>query len=310
MQGRGIKILFVCGVAAIVLRTLLDSDFATTTLVYIVVPFAFSAALYFLVPSAEGTGLAADFFNHLRIVTIGFLLTSAFLFEGFICVLMFMPIYYVMATLAFAAGWFFKRKEKDDKLRAIAIPVIVLVAAAEGLVPASSFEREEAQTFSAYSSQSVEELKANMAEPITFAGERHWFLRLFPLPDRIEAGSLAEGDTHRMHFTYRRWGFTNVHKGEMHVKITHVGERDIATKITRNDSYLANYLDVHGTRIRFEPVEGGGTNIHLTVLSRRTLDPVWYFAPVQKLATKNSARFFIEEIIARHEVEELEPEEG
>ena len=304
------RIIFACGVAAIVLRTLLDSHFATGTLVYIVVPFVFSAALYFFVPSAKGTGLVADYLNNMRLVTIGFLLTSAFLFEGFICVLMFMPIYYVMATLAFAFAWLFKRKEKDDRLRAIVIPVIVMVAAAEGMIPATTFEREEAQTFSAYTPQSVAQLKANMAEPITFSGERHWFLRLFPLPDRIEAGSLAEGDTHRMHFTYRRWGFTNVHKGEMHVKITHVGERDIATEITRNDSYLANYLDVHGTRIRFEPVADGGTNIHLTVLSRRTLDPVWYFAPIQKVATKNSARFFIEDIIARHKVEELEPEEG
>ncbi|MBX7541653.1 hypothetical protein [Qipengyuania sphaerica] len=306
MERVGVRIVFACGVAAIVLRTLLDSDFATSTLVYILVPFVFSAALYFLVPSAKGEGVVADFLNHLRIVTIGFLLTSAFLFEGFICVLMFMPIYYFLATLAFVFAWLLKRREDKNRLQVVAIPALVLVAAAEGLIPATTFEREEAQTFSAYSPQSVAELKANMAEPITFSGERHWFLKLFPLPDRVEASSLAAGDVHKLHFTYRRWGFTNVHKGEMHVKITEVGTRTIATEITRNDSYLANYLDVHGTRIRFEPVADGGTKIHLTVLSRRTLDPVWYFGPVQQLATKNSARFFIEEIIARHPVEELE----
>lgn len=309
MEGKALRILFACGVAAIVLRMLLDSDFATSTVVYILVPFVFSAGLYFFVPRAKGEGVVADYLNHLRIVTIGFLLTSAFLFEGFICVLMFMPIYYLMATLAFAGAWLAKRGENKNRLRAVVIPVIVLVAAAEGLVPATTFERETAEEFVAYSPQSVDELKANMARPITFSGERHWFLRLFPLPDRIEAGSLAEGDVHKLHFTYRRWGFTNVHKGEMHIAITEVGEREIATRLIRNDSYLANYLDVHGTRIRFEPRADGGTIIRLKVLSRRTLDPVWYFGPIQKVATKNSARFFIEEIIARHEVEELEQED-
>lgn len=297
-------ILFLCGAAALVLRTLLDSEFGQGTLVYLVVPFAISVAIHFLVPRSGKDTIGARFLNHLRASTIIFLATSAILFEGFICVLMFMPIYYLVVGFAFLVAWVGGRSS-DNTFRAAALPLLFIIAAAEGLFPATTFEREQAASFVAVSPLSVAELKANMAEPITFDQQRHWFLRIFPLPDRIEAGSLNPGDIHKLHFTYRRWFVTNVHKGEMHLRIAQVGPQDIETQIIRDDTYLSHYLKTHGTRIHFEPMPGGGTKIALTVKYRRLLDPAWYFGPMQELATRQSARYFIETIIARHPVEEL-----
>ncbi|MGB7408998.1 MAG: hypothetical protein WA908_10875 [Pontixanthobacter sp.] len=300
--------LFICGLTAFVLRTLLDSDFGQGTLVYLAVPFLLSVAIYFFVPRATAQTTMARYLNHMRIMTIAFLLTSAFLFEGFICILMFMPIYYVVASLAFLTiGMTTKRADDPrDVFKVSAIPALMLLMVAEGMVPMTTFPREHSATFEGYSPQTIGELKANMARPVVFDQKRHWFLELFPLPDRVNAASLSAGDIHTLHFTYRRWLVTNDHTGEMHIRISEVGDRNIATRIVRNDSYLANYLKVHGTNIRFTPAPGGGTNIRLTVQSRRLLDPAWYFAPIQHLATKQSARYFIETIVARHPVEEIE----
>ncbi len=307
MTRKWMTILFICGAAALVLRALLDSSFGQGTLVYLLVPFVLSALIYYVVPSASDDTVMGKYLNHMRIMTIVFLVTSAFLFEGFICVLMFMPIYYFVASIAFAAMGLAKRREDHtDVFKASALPVLFLTMVAEGMIPATTFEREHIASFEAYSPQSTAQLKANMAQPVTFDAERHWFLELFPLPDRIDAASLGEGDIHRLHFTYRRWLVTNSHSGEMHIRISEVGEHEIATEIIRNDSYLANYLKVHGTNIRFTPAVGGGTHIRLEVHSRRLLDPAWYFAPIQQLATKQSARYFIETIIARHPVEEID----
>lgn len=297
-------ILFMCGAAALALRALLDSSFATGTLVYLVVPFVLSMAIYFVVPRAQSDTLGARFLNHLRLATIIFLGTSALLFEGFICVLMFMPIYYLVVCLAFVAAWIAERSNKN-RLRASALPVLFAMLALEGLTPATTVEREHASSFVADTPQSIAQIKENLAQPITFAADRHWFLQLFPLPDRVEAGSLNEGDIHRLHFTYRRWLVTNIHRGEMHLRIAKVGPRDVETRIIRDDSYLSHYLKVHGTHIRLTPLPGGGTRIGLEVRYRRVLDPAWYFGPMQELATKQSARFFIETIVARHPVQEV-----
>lgn len=302
---RAVILLALAGASTLTLRLLLDSSFGTGTLVYLAVPFILSVALWQFTPSPVGESVGTRYWAHMRAATIVFLATSAFLFEGFICILMFMPIYYIAASLGFAVRLGFEKRDDTDVFRVAVLPVVAVLLVSEGLVPATTMPREQTSTFIADSPLSVAELKANMAQPIDFEGERHWFLEIFPLPDQIAAGSLAEGDVHQMHFTYRRWLVTNVQRGQMHVRIDHVGERDIATSITRNDSYLASYLKIHGTRINFTPLADGGTRIKLSVLSRRTLDPSWYFGPMQSLATRQSARFFIETIIARHPVEEI-----
>lgn len=305
-------LLLVIGVATLTLRVLLDSEFATSTLVYIAIPFLISVALAFGTKHSEKRSWWMRYLNHLRISTIIFLATSVILFEGFICVAMFMPIYYFFVSLGFAFASFANSSEEEksreelrNTFKVYALPVMVLMMVSEGFLPFTTVERDGTATFVAESDLSIRELQANMAKPIAFESERHWFLNLFPLPDRIVAGSLSEGDVHKMHFTYNRWIFTNSHKGEMHVKIAKVSSQHIRTEITRNDSYLANYMQIDGTDIRFAPQASGKTRVALTVRYKRMLDPAWYFGPMQHLAARQSARQFLADIVMRHPVNEV-----
>ena len=231
-------LLLVIGVSTLALRALLDSNFATSTLVYVAIPFVISIALAFLTKHSEQSSWMMRYLNHMRIATIVFLATSAFLFEGFICVAMFMPIYYVFVTVgfAFAALIYGKGEDPTDTFKAYSLPVLVLIMTSEGLVPATTMDRVGTATFVSESPLSAAQLQANMARPITFDSERHWCLRLFPLPDQIAAGTLKQGDVHKLHFTYNRWFFTNTHTGEMHIKIAKVSDDHIRTEKTRNQS--------------------------------------------------------------------------
>lgn len=301
--------LLIIGVSTLTIRTLLDTEFGKGTLLYIAIPFAISLALAFFTKVNEGTTVWKQYLNHMRGVTIIFLATSVILFEGFICMLMFMPIYYLIASLTFLFRWL-SRDKSDDSLDNIfkvsAFPVLILLLVSEGMIPATAVERTSSATFVAETSQSIAELQANMAAPITFSSDRHWFLQLFPLPDSVQAGSLAEGDVHYMNFTYKRWIWTNIHEGQMDVTISKVTPEHIQTKITRNDSYLSNYMEIDGTDVRFTPRADGGTRVALTVRYERLLDPAWYFGPMQNLAAKQSAKQFLRDIIFRHPVEEVQ----
>lgn len=297
-------ILLVVGVSTLTLRALLDSEFGTTTLVYIAVPFLISVALAFLTKQGQDRSWGMRYLNHLRISTIVFLATSAFLFEGFICVAMFMPIYYLFVSVGFA---FAAMTDKSDgqhsnTLKAYSVPVLVLVLVSEGLIPVTATERAGTATFVAESALTPAQLQANMAKPVSFETERHWFLKLFPLPDKIAAGTLNEGDIHKLNFTYKRWFFTNTHKGEMHIKIAKVSDRHIRTEIIRNDSYLANYMHIDGTDIHFSQQANGRTRVALSVRYERKLDPAWYFGPMQHFAAEQSAKLFLSDIIFRHPV--------
>ncbi len=302
-------LLLIVGISTLTIRTLLDSEFGKGTLLYIAIPFAISVALAFFTKVSDGTTIRKQYVNHMRLMTIIFLATSVILFEGFVCMLMFMPIYYLIASLTFLFRWL-SRDKSDDSLDNIfkvsAFPVLVLLLVSEGMIPATTVERASTATFVAESPLSIAKLQANMAAPITFSSGRHWFLRLFPLPDSVQAGSLNEGDVHHMAFTYKRWIWTNTHKGQMDVTIAKVTPEHIQTKITRNDSYLNSYMEIDGTDVRFTPLANGGTRVALTVRYERLLDPAWYFGPMQNLAAKQSAKQFLRDIIFRHPVTEVQ----
>ncbi len=289
-------LIFLIGIAVLVTRSLLDSRFGTGTLLYLVVPFALSAALFFLTRPMAGRSVGVRFLNHFRLVTIIFLITSAFLMEGFLCVLMFMPIYYVMAGVGYLFAAIFEDK---SSLKALTLPAIVFGLATEGMLPQTTYPRHNTAVYVAQTDQSIAQLKANMAADIAMPRKRGWFLRLFPLPDKIHAGTLNAGDVHNLHFTYKKWGFGNFHKGEMDILISQVNPQHIQTTITKNTAYLSHYMNIEGTEVHFTPLETGGTQISLTVKYERLLDTVWYFGPMQQLAAKQSAKYLTDTIIIR-----------
>lgn len=298
------SMFFIIGAAFIATRAVLDSEFRNSTLLYLLIPFAISILLHVVrgpPPEEDEEGLPVRMGKHLLDATIVMLMSSAFLFEGFICVLFFMPIYYLMVLVGFGFSALARGKDDEDGPRygAYAIPVAVLLLSAEGLTEPTTVQRYREATHVAVLDGSIAELQANMAKPVRFEAERHWFLSVFPLPTRIEAASLRAGDVHRLHFVYKRWFFANIHEGGMAIRIAEVSPTRIRTEIIENESYLSHYMRIDGTEVNFTDVGGGRTRVALTVKYHRLLDPYWYFGPLQQLAAEQSARYLIDTIIAR-----------
>lgn len=302
-----VRYLFILGFFTFLTRFILDSQFSGSSLLYVLVPYLVGLTLYLFVPPVTGMSRTARFGRHLMASLCIMFCTSAILFEGFICVLMFMPIYLFFAGIAYALAP--KRKEDGnvgygDVFKVSFAPLLIAVLSIEGLTDTTSFPRESSVTRSHVVETSLAEIHENLAAPIQLKEDRSPFLSIFPLPDRIEAGSLKEGDIHKSYFTYERWGpfgfgQWNVHKGETWLEIESVTPRQIKTKIVKDTSYFSHYLTVHGTQIDLEPISKTQTRITLTVNYRRDLDPAWYFGPMQKAAMTESADYLIDQVIAR-----------
>jgi hypothetical protein len=293
----GYYVFFIICAATLTTRAVLDSSFRNSTLLYLLIPFAISIAIHVTLPATEGDSPTQRYGRHLRAATIVMLASSALLFEGFLCVLFFMPIYYAMVTTGFLFSWLADR-DGGGHSGAYAIPVVVAVLAAEGLTGPTTVPRYNEATYTQILPGSAESLQANMARPIRFEANRHWFLWLFPMPTRVDAGTLRAGDVHRLHFVYKRWFFTNVQRGDMAIRIAEVSPARIRTEIVQNDSYLSHYMKIDGTEVRFRNAGGGRTQVSLTVKYHRLLDPAWYFGPMERLAARQSARYLIDTIIA------------
>ena len=302
-----IKILLLIGACTFTLRLLLDSQFAKSALLYLAVPFLIAVTMHFTIGYPKSKSLFSRYLVSMRDSTIIMLATSAILFEGFLCVLMFLPIYWIATTTGFILGWIVEKRDqrKGARLSAYALPVIVLFASLEGTQEITTFQRASEVTYTAVVNASIDELKSNLVKPITFAESRPWFLSIFPFPTRVTAGTLKPGDIHDLEFVYRRWFFTNVHKGHMRLRIASVGARDITTEILADDSsYLSTYVRLKGTRLSFARINDNRTRISITIYYDRLLDPAWYFAPLQRLVIQQGAKYVVESVIAREKINE------
>jgi hypothetical protein len=299
---RWLYLIFLIGVGTLAVRTLLDSRFGNSALLYIATPFAISFLIFHFSERPKVTSPLHGFLAHLRDATIIMLGSSAFLFEGFICVLFFMPIYYLFVTLAYLIGLMSRQggKKKDDgRLRGSVLTLIILVAALEGTAPSTSFERQNSVTRTAIFEADIATLQANLARPIELPPQREWFLSIFPLPVESQTGSLEPGDIHTLHFVYKRWFFTNVKEGDFRLRIDSVSDEEVRTSVVGNSSYLATYLDLQGTHITFDALPDGRTEVSLTITYQRLLDPAWYFGPLQRHAVEQSADYFLASVFSR-----------
>lgn len=299
---RWVYLIFLIGMCSITMRFILDTRFGTTSLTYVLIPFIISFLIYHFLPPPEGSTHLSGVARHFYYATVIMLGTSAIIFEGFICVLFFMPIYYagVAIALAFARWRDDKDRAEKNKFKASVIPLLVIISAVEGLSPSTSFERHNSVTQQVIINADIDTLKTNMTQEIILPTNRHWMLGIFPLPQDIQAGSLNTGDIHKMSFTYKRWFFTNVKTGEFHLRLDGVKDNHIKTSVIKNDSYLAGYMDIKGTDINFKAITPTQTHVTLTIHYDRRLDPYWYFGPLQKFTVEKSAVYLIDSIIARN----------
>ncbi|NSX55459.1 hypothetical protein [Parasulfitobacter algicola] len=288
-------LFFMAGVVSIALRYLLDSRFGHTGVFYVAIPFLIGLALHHFVPAPEPMGYGKRAVKNFLHSTVFFLALSGFLFEGFICILFAMPIYYIIMFSAYGFAALYNNHR--TRVPALIIPALVMGLSLEGTIPALTAPRENQVTHTVTVDASIAAIKAHMAQPIQFEKPRPLLISVFPKPTDIKAGTLNQGDVHEMTFVYRRWFFTNVHTGQMHLRLDEVGDHHIRTSITRNDSYLSGYMSIDGTRVDFTERADGKTDVSLTLYYERKLDPVWYFGPLQQAAMAQSAKYLIETVI-------------
>jgi len=297
-----IRYLLILGAVTLLTRLVLDSRFATTSFFYCLVPYVIGVILYIFIPQPKGWSRTKRAGRHLLATLIVMLASSALLFEGFICVIMAAPIYIAFAMLAIATTPHKadpERFKKSDVFRMSFVPLFVIILSVEGLTDTTSFPREEVITRTHVLKLTPEQIHANLAQPVHLDAKRSPFLSIFPLPDRVEAPKFAQGETHKAFFTYRRWGFTNVHKGETHMVMKTVKPLFVETEVTQDTSYFSHYLTVHGTKIEMVPQGDGTTLVSLTILYRRELDPAWYFGPMQRRAIGESADYLLTHVIGK-----------
>jgi len=298
----GVLILILVAAASITIRMLDRYQFHQSALLYIGIPFLISLAIVAFRPPSSKDKWWHAYRDHSLIALIVFLSSSVVLFEGFICVVFFMPIYFLIVSIGFLIGWYWNsRHSRRGKTLVSVLPVLMLATAFEGTTETLSMNRESQITVSKIAHLSPSEIMSNLSQPFGLQKDRHWLISIFPMPYKIEAGSLRPGDIHRVYTRYHRWFATNTHDGELHLQIVDVEPNRVTTAFIYDSTFFAAYLTASGTEITLREIAAHKTEITLRIDYQRKLDPAWYFHPLQQYGVSQMANFLIDEIMIRAE---------
>jgi hypothetical protein len=283
---------------------LIAYEFDRTAILYVGIPFFVAVALLCVVEKPSKPSLTRYYGYLVMWSLIVMLGTSIILFEGFVCVVMFMPIYFGILLLMYLFQALVQYLENRDKGTHYihVLPVLMLVSAFEGVSPNISFEREYSVTKELVVDASVEQIQKQLTKPMQLNVKRNWLLSLFPMPINIDAGTLSSGDVHKIDFVYHRWFVTNTHEGYMKLELTEVQPDYIRTTFMEDTSYIGNYLKLKGTEISFNTMRNDKTSVSLTIKYHRFLDPAWYFGPIQEYAIGQTAELLLEELFVPEKV--------
>ncbi|WP_444995233.1 hypothetical protein [Aliikangiella sp. IMCC44359] len=294
-----IVILIIILVTSLIIRLLMHYQFDKSALLYVGIPMTIAATLLWVAPHAPKKDWKRGYLRLVIWSLVIMLGSSAILFEGFLCIVMFMPIYFGVILIVFIFHYLAIRykNRKSSQLFSHVLPLLLFISAFEGVTPEFSGNRDSQVTVSKIINGNIDAIKMKLIQPMDLQKDREWFLALFPMPYQVDAGSLNEGDIHKIYYTYHRWFITNTHSGSASLKIEKVKKNEIKTQFINDTSYLSNYLKLRGTKLQFIPVNEQQTRVTLTIYYERLLDPAWYFEPLQEYGVTKGAEFLLAEVV-------------
>jgi len=291
-------VLILAGVFSLAFHALSSYKLQHSALLYILIPYSISLLIAWYRPYGKALTTGSAYLKHMISTLVVFFATSVLLREGFICVLFFLPIYIVVVTIGFVIYRFANR----NKIHSTVLPGLIVIMSLEGTSPLATYPRETTVISEAVVALTIEQIHHNLGQAIDLQGKRHWFLQIFPMPERIESGPVYEGAVHRVHTRYQRWFFTNTHTGTAELLMTKVTPRHISAQIRSDTTYFSTYLGAKEIDVVLTPTDDSHTKVQLAIRFERRLDPAWYFHPLQRYAIKKMGEYTIEEVISRDRI--------
>ncbi len=267
-------------------RVLLSNRLEQTAALFIGLP-AFLAALLVLTPKTKSNVGAAT-----KGIAIALLLSGPVLGEGFICILMASPLFFLVGVIVgLAADNQRKRPERWIPRAAILLPLVLM--SLEGVLPETSFEREESVTVTRRLLRTRDEVLAALSAGPMLKAPLPLYLRLgFPRPVKIVGNGLFVGARRTIDFAGGEG-----RPGTLIVEIAEASRDVVRFRATSDTSHVAHWLRWREGECRLRSIGPHETEVTTTLRFRRDLDPAWYFGPWQRYAVGLVAKVVTNDLV-------------
>ena len=283
-------VILAVAFASLLYQVILRKKMEQTALLFIGIPTAL-AVLVAMTPKAKTvTG------GILKAMTIGLLMAAPLLGEGFICILMASPIFFVVGVFI---GKLIDLSRRENKRTTMAGMLLLafLPMSFEGTSERLSFPREETVAVERVVAASADEVGRALAAPLPMDESLPMFLRAgFPRPVGAEGKGLLVGDQRTIHFA----GGEGL-PGDLVLEVAAMGEGFARFRLVSDQSMIAHWLTWRSSEVRWTALDRTHTRVTWTLSYRRNLDPAWYFGPWERYGVGLAAEHLIRASATPHE---------
>lgn len=288
-ETRSARLTLVGAVLAIALgsifyRVLTFGELEQTAALFIGMPALLAAVVALLPPARSYTGMM------LKVMTLMLLLSGVLLAEGFICIIMAAPLFYMVGIIAGVLLDAFEPKRPAARVMLVA-PLMLL--AVEGVSDGLSAPRAEAVTVARTVSASPDEVAAALAAQPAFGERLPFYLRMgFPRPTRSLGAGLDEGDRRLIHFAGGEGA-----PGDLLLEVWSAAPGRVVFGAVSDTSHIAHWLTWRSAEVSWAEVAPGQTEVTWTLRYDRELDPVVWFAPTERYAVRLAAEYLLDNLL-------------
>ncbi len=218
-----------------------------------------------------------------RATTIGILASAIILREGFICVLLALPLIIPIVALA---AWMFG--PPDDRAPRYVIPILFLGLSAEGVVyqPPTTIEVTRSRIMEA----APGEIQTVFGGPARLPSIEPLLLRLpFPTPTTVDGRATAIGDRLTVHFSPG---------GRLEMELVEQRSTAMVWAVVDDTTPLADWMALHRIEITWTGT-ASTTAVDVTIEFDRALAPAFYFDPLQRWGVGEMAEVMLD-MVARN----------
>ncbi|MCI0352183.1 MAG: hypothetical protein L0Z53_22415 [Acidobacteriales bacterium] len=277
-------IFLILGVtfASILYRILAWKQLEHTSLLFIGIPASLAVVVAFAPKAKTVTG------SIVRAMTIALLISGILLGEGFICIVMAAPLFYLVGVIVgqiIEAG----RRARNVTMSCLLL-LPFLSMSFEGTSQKLSLPREESVTVARMVNASAEQVEQALAKSPRVGGPLPLYLRLgFPRPLEATGDGLEIGRRRLIHFSASEAG----HSGDLVMQVAARQPGLVRFDALSDHTHIIHWLAWRSAEVRWSRVDDTHTRVEWRLNFRRRLDPAWYFRPWQRYAVRLAADYLI-----------------
>jgi hypothetical protein len=288
LKSRGARIHLVCWIVALFLATisyriLVVKHLEQSSLLFIGIPalLAIVVTLFSEPKSITGTIIS--------VITVALCISGIFLGEGFICIVMASPLFYLVGLFI---GWALEaaKKRRQKTTMTCLLVVAFLPISFEGTSSRFSLDREETVSAERTVEGTPSDVASLLSKTPRITDQLPPFLRLrFPRPVHVTGTGLALGDIRRIHFAGGEG-----HPGDLVMKVVEVAPGYVRFDMVTDQSKIAHWLTWRSAVVEWNSIDTTHTRVKWTLSFRRDLDPAWYFRIWERYAVRLAADYLIQ----------------